>query len=117
MENDYARFQRDGWQRVAGKYENAWAGLTRLFIADLLDAAGVTRGQRVLDVACGPGYVAEAVRDRGATPAGVDISSEMIRIACERNPDIEFRVGDAVALDFDPAQFDAVISNFGVIHT
>jgi SAM-dependent methyltransferase len=117
MENDYARFQRDGWQRVAGKYENAWAGLTRLFIADLLDAAGLTRGQRVLDVACGPGYVAEAVRDRGATPAGVDISSEMIRIARERNPDIEFHVGDAVALDFDPAQFDAVISNFGVIHT
>jgi SAM-dependent methyltransferase len=117
MRSDYARFQRDGWQRVAGKYEDAWAGLTRLFIPALLDAAHAGAGQRVLDVACGAGYVAEAACDRGASATGIDISSEMIRIARERNPDIEFRVGDALALDFDPAQFDAVVSNFGVIHT
>jgi 2-polyprenyl-3-methyl-5-hydroxy-6-metoxy-1,4-benzoquinol methylase len=84
MERDYTRFQRDGWTRVAHKYEDAWAGLTRLFIPDLLDAANITRGQRVLDVACGPGYVAEGARDRGATLTGVDISPEMIRIARER---------------------------------
>jgi SAM-dependent methyltransferase len=117
MERDYARFQRDGWTRVAHKYEDAWAGLTRLFIPDLLDAADIARGQRVLDVACGPGYVAEGVRDRGATPTGVDISPEMIRIARERNADIDFRVADALALDFESSRFDALVSNFGVIHT
>ena len=116
MNSDYARFQRDGWQRVAGQYEHAWAGLTRLFISDLLDAAQVSARQRVLDVACGPGYAAEAARDRGATATGIDISSEMIRLARERNTDIDFRVGDATALAFDTSQFDVVISNFGVIH-
>src|SRR5205814_3425805 len=116
MDSDYARFQRDGWQRVAGRYEDAWASLTRLFISDLLDAAAPGPGQRVLDVACGPGYAAEAARDRGAMPAGIDISAEMIRIARDRNPQIDFRVGDATALDFESAHFDSVISNFGVIH-
>ena len=116
MNNDYARLQRDGWQRVAGKYDDAWAGLTRMFIPDLLDSARIERGQHVLDVACGPGYVAEAALGRGATPRGIDISSEMIRIARERNPVIDLRVGDATALDFDSSQFDAVVSNFGIIH-
>jgi len=116
MESDYARFQREGWQRVAGKYEDAWAALTRLFIPALLDAAHVSAGQRVLDVACGPGYVAEAARGRGATPTGVDISSEMIRIARERHREIDFRVGDATALELESSHFDTVVSNFGVIH-
>jgi SAM-dependent methyltransferase len=116
MESDYARFQRDGWQRVAGSYDEAWSGLTRLFIPDLLDATGVSAGHRLLDVACGPGYVAEAARTRGAIPIGVDISPEMVRIARGRNPEIDFRVGDALRLDFAPAQFDVVVSNFGMIH-
>ena len=116
MNNDYARFQRDGWQRVAGSYDDAWSGLTRLFIPDLLDAAGVSAGHRLLDVACGPGYVAEAAGDRGAAPTGIDVSSEMIRIARERTAGIDFRVGDALALEFASAQFDVVVSNFGMIH-
>lgn len=114
--SDYARLQRDGWQRVACKYEDAWAGLTRLFIDDLLDAGRISRGERVLDVACGPGYVAERARERDAEAIGIDFSSEMIRIARDRRGDIDFRVGDAQALEFDAAGFDAVVSNFGVIH-
>jgi hypothetical protein len=43
--SDFVQFERDGWQRVAAKYGDAWSGLTRLFIANLLDAAGVEAGQ------------------------------------------------------------------------
>ena len=114
--DDFATLEYRGWQRVANKYEGAWSGLTRLFIPDLLQAAGVTVGTRVLDVACGPGYVAEAARSRGATPTGVDFSGEMVRIATERNPDIEFRERDAQALDFDDDTFDVVVMNFGLLH-
>ncbi len=114
--DDFAKLEYRGWQRVANKYESAWSGLTRLFIPDLLQAAEVIAGMRVLDVACGPGYVAEAARSRGATPTGVDFSAEMVRIAIERNPDIEFREGDAQALDFDADAFDVVLMNFGLLH-
>ena len=116
MESDYARFQREGWERVATKYDAAWSGLTRPFIDDLLNDAHVTRGQRVLDVACGPGYVTEAAIGRGADATGIDFSAEMIRVARSRKPDIDFRVGDAQALAFEDGQFDAVVINFGVLH-
>jgi SAM-dependent methyltransferase len=116
MDSDYARFQREGWERVATKYDAAWSGLTRPFIPDLLDAAHVASGQRVLDEACGPGYVTEAACDRGADATGIDFSAEMIAVARARNPHIDVRVGDAQALAFDAGQFDAVVVNFGVLH-
>jgi len=112
----FSRLEREGWQRVAGKYEDAWSGLTRLFIPPLLQAAGVKPGSRLLDVACGPGYAAEAALALGAEPMGVDFSAEMIRLARERAPRIEFRVGDAQALDFEDNSFHAVVMNFGVLH-
>jgi len=112
----FARLQRDGWERVAGKYESSWASLTRQFVKPLVEAAGVGAGARVLDVACGPGYVAEAVHAVGAHATGVDFSPEMVRIATARVPGVEFRRGDAEALDFDTASFDRVLTNFGILH-
>jgi SAM-dependent methyltransferase len=40
----------------------------------------------------------------------------MVRLARERNPDIEFRLGDAQALDFPDAAFDVAIMSFGLLH-
>jgi SAM-dependent methyltransferase len=90
--------------------------LTSRFIAPLLDAAGVCAGTRVLDVACGPGLVAEAARERGATIVALDFTPEMIAIARSRCPDIEFRRGDALALPFADGAFDVVVMNFGLLH-
>lgn len=112
----FTRFEHEGWERTAGKYEAAWSGLTRLFVPALLDAVGTGRGTRLLDVATGPGYVAAAARARGAEPIGVDFSAEMVRLASERNPQIPFREGDAQALDFPDGDFEAVVMNFGVLH-
>lgn len=114
--DSFSRFEYEGWQRVADKYDSAWSGLTRLFIPQLLEATRVSSGSRVLDVACGPGYVAEAARSLGATATGVDFSPEMTRLAQARNPGIEFRTGDAQNLDFEDGSFDAVVMNFGVLH-
>lgn len=69
---DFARFEREGWQRAAPNYENSWSGLTRLFIPQLLEAVGVTTPGRLLDVACGPGYVAAAARAEGLKVTGID---------------------------------------------
>ncbi len=114
--NDFARFERESWERVASHYETAWSGLTRPFTPHLLEATRVTEGTRLLDVACGPGYVAEAALALGAVPIGVDFTPEMVRLARKRNPEIEFRPGDAQALDFEDDSFDAVAMNFGVLH-
>jgi ubiquinone/menaquinone biosynthesis C-methylase UbiE len=114
--DEFTRFEHEGWQRVARKYENAWSGLTLGFIPHLLKAASVRSGQQILDVACGPGYVSELARAQGAKLVGVDFSGEMVRIARERNPEIDFREGDAQDLNFDDASFDCVVMNFGLLH-
>ena len=58
--DSFTRFEQEGWGRVASRYDSVWASLTRQFIPLLLDAVGISRGMSVLDVACGPGYVAAA---------------------------------------------------------
>ena len=116
MSSSFADFEHAGWQRVAEKYEQAWSGLTRSFIAPLLAAVNIRNGVRVLDVACGPGYVAAAAQAAGAEPIGVDFSSQMVRLAQEQNPTIQFQEADAHALPFADESFDVVTMSFGLLH-
>ena len=109
-------FEHDGWERVAGKYEGAWSALTKQFIDPLLTAANLLPGMRVLDVACGPGYVASAAKARGADVVGIDFAREMVIQATKKNPGIRFFEGDAEQLDFRDGDFDRVLMNFGVLH-
>lgn len=105
--------------------EAAWAyerlhvdALFRQWAAQVLDAASVGSGQRVLDVACGTGAVARIARDRvGPTGsvAGVDLDPGMLAVAEHIQPDIDWRQGDAGALPFDDDGFDAVVSQFGLM--
>ena len=82
----------------------------------LLNAAHVTKGTRMLDVACGPGYAAAAAAALGASAIGIDFSSAMIEEARDRFPGIEFQEGDAEQLSFEDSSFDAVVLNFGMLH-
>jgi len=112
----FAKFEHEGWARVAGKYDSVWASSTRQFIPPLLDAAAVSGRISVLDVGCGPGYVAAMAAERGAKSSGLDFSSEMIAIAQNMFPHIEFREGDAHNLPFADASFDRVLANFALLH-
>ncbi|HEX4365267.1 MAG TPA: methyltransferase domain-containing protein [Rhodopila sp.] len=109
-------FEHAGWERAAGGYEASFATATRGFIPALLDAAGVGAGQSVLDVACGPGFVAAGAAERGAAVRGLDFSAAMLGVARTRHPGIVFDQGDAEALPYPVGQFDAVVSNFGIHH-
>ena len=116
MAGDFTAFEREGWRRVAGKYDSVWSGSTRQFIPPLLDAAEVSSGMSILDVGCGPGYVSAAAAERGASPIGLDFSGEMIAIAKAMFPRIEFRQGDAQHLPFPDSSFDHVLANFALLH-
>ena len=113
---DFHHFEQQGGERAADHYGDAFGSLTSQTIPSLLGAAGVGAGTRLLDVASGPGYVAAAAADRGASVVGVDFSSEMVALASRRYPDLEFVEGDAEALAFPDRSFDAVAINFGVLH-
>jgi SAM-dependent methyltransferase len=112
----FRQFEHRGWQQVASRYDESFAPVTTQSVEFLLDAAGVRKGTRLLDVACGPGYVAAAARSRGASSVGVDFSSQMILEARRRYPGLEFKEDDAERLSLPDASFDAVVFNFGMLH-
>lgn len=116
VHDDFHRFEHEGWQGVADKYDSVWSPLTRQFIPSLLADANVSAGMSVLDVACGPGYVSAAVKQAGAVPTGVDFSDKMVGIAQGMFPGIRFAQGDAQYLPFENDGFDRVLMNFGLLH-
>ena len=116
MSDAFTKFEHEGWERVAGKYDSTWSTSTRQFIGPLLETANISANISLLDVGCGPGYVSTEAAERGAKPIGLDFSKEMIGIAKRMFPDIEFREGDAQNLPFDDASFDRVVANFALLH-
>jgi ubiquinone/menaquinone biosynthesis C-methylase UbiE len=109
-------FEHAGWEGAAAAYAEFWGPLTRQAVEPLLDAVGAGPGVRLLDVATGPGYVAAAAAARGAWATGVDFSAVMVADAQRHHPEVEFRAGDADALPFPSASFDAVTIAFGLLH-
>jgi ubiquinone/menaquinone biosynthesis C-methylase UbiE len=114
--DEFTRFEYEGWERVADKYDSTWSSLTRQFIPHLIDGVRVSSGMSVLDVACGPGYVSGAAKKLGAIPTGIDFSKRMVAIATRMFPGIEFIEGDAQEVPFADASFDRVLMNFGLLH-
>jgi SAM-dependent methyltransferase len=112
----FQRFQRAAWDRAAESYHRVWRPMTSQFSDPLLDAAEIGTGQHVLDLACGPGYVAAAAAARGASVVGVDLSPGMVALAGTMHPGIEVRQAAAEALPFADGTFDRVLMSFGVNH-
>jgi len=86
---------------------------------DFVDRLEISRGTRVLDVACGTGNLAIPAARKGAQVIGVDIAPNLVdqarqRAAGEGLP-ATFEEGDAEQLPYADAQFDLVMSMFGAM--
>jgi SAM-dependent methyltransferase len=112
----FTEFEREGWNAKAQSYHELFGPLSPRVVAELVEAAGIGPGDRVLDVACGPGYPGAAAAGREASVVGVDIAPAMVKLAAGLRPDLDFRVADCARLPFADAEFDVAISNFGLPH-
>jgi ubiquinone/menaquinone biosynthesis C-methylase UbiE len=90
--------------------------------ARLMDAAAISRAERVLDVGCGNGQTTrDAARSAAEGSAlGVDLSSGMIARAREiarheKLTNVTFDVADAQVHPFEPAGYDVAMSRFGAM--
>ncbi len=77
-------------------------------IAFILDKGEIIKDKKVLDVACGTGILFPYYIHRSANVTGVDISSEMLRIANEKFPDIRLVCADAEEYVFEN-NYDSVM--------
>jgi len=70
----------------------------------------------VADLGCGPGHVAKFLHNAGLEMCGIDISPEMIRIAKEMSPEVEFKVGDMLSLDIDDGSLAGIVAFYSIVH-
>lgn len=99
-------------------------GRDRAWKRRLANEAGIVRGERGLDLACGTGDVAFEAARRGATMIGLDVTHRMIQLAVAKHatavsrqpdaPPASFLTGDMMALPFPAASFDLVTTGYGL---
>ncbi len=87
----------------------------------MMKKAGDISGKRCLDVGTGTGEIAFHVAraaGAGSTVVGVDITPKMLELAAKKEQEldlpvkIDWRAGDALALDFEDGSFDLVTSGY-----
>ncbi len=90
--------------------DGSWRGLA-------VRCTGAVPGDSALDVCCGTGDLAIALRDAvspGGRVVGLDFSQAMLDAAVRKRPQIEWVRGDALALPFADDEFAAATIGFGM---
>ncbi|MFC7490447.1 MULTISPECIES: class I SAM-dependent methyltransferase [unclassified Knoellia] len=100
----------EAYGRFMGRYSEPLATV-------FADWAGVGRGDRVLDVGCGPGALTAVLRERTApgNVAAADPSAPFVESIRSRFPDLEVHRCPAEQLPFGDAQFDRALAQL-VVH-
>lgn len=85
------------------------------------DALGEAAHGDLLDLACGPGVVTAGLAPRARSMVAFDATPAMLekaraRCAAAGLADVVFQQGDAAALPFEDAVFDAVVTRLAVHH-
>jgi demethylmenaquinone methyltransferase / 2-methoxy-6-polyprenyl-1,4-benzoquinol methylase len=105
------------FDRIAGVYDRMnsvmTAGMHHRWRERAADLARVGPGSRALDVATGTGDLAIELARRGASVTGVDFAEAMLEVARAKAPHVAFDRGDALALPYEDAAFDAATVGFG----
>lgn len=84
----------------------------------VLDAAGVSNGDDVVDVACGTGVLTRAAAARvgpGGGVVGVDVNPDMLAVARAHTGRARFVEAPAERLPLDGGAVDAAVSQFGLM--
>ncbi len=87
----------------------------------LLKATGVTSALRVLDLACGPGIVSDALAHHAAEVVAFDLTPTMLHHAAQRctaagHTNVRYTLGQAEALPFPDSSFDVAVARSALHH-
>lgn len=103
------------WGSVANWYKEHLEGddtfHVKVLLPNLLRLIDPKHSEQIIDVACGEGFFARALRERGAAITGVDIAAPLIEAAKRHEvPGITYHVGSAIELsEIAPGPFDQAL--------
>jgi ubiquinone/menaquinone biosynthesis C-methylase UbiE len=105
----------DDWYLGTGQFTPEEAPGFRAELAEMTPVLAALRPARVLDVACGTGFLTRHLRGE---VVGLDQSEAMLRIARDRVPTATFLRGDALTLPFPDKSFERIVTAhfYGHLH-
>ena len=114
----FATLEKREWANasLAQSYALVFARAANMVVPFLVEASGAGPSSKVLDLCCGHGNVTSGLFEAGAEVTGLDFSPAMLDMARTAVPGADFVEGDAMALSFADASFDAVTIGFGMPH-
>lgn len=112
--------QREAWDEFATSYDGAVTPMSTMAAEAALSIAGVQSGDRLLDVAAGPGALSLPAARLGARVLAVDFSPQMVELLNQRArgeglTNLEARVMDGTALELEDGAFDVACSQLGIM--
>ncbi len=110
------RVERETWDRNAARSLDSLALMTKHTVPILIDACQLTPDSHAIDIACGPGQIADMMAQTGASVTGIDLAPEMIRLAQKLYPAHRFEEANVERLPFEGDTFDAALINFSIHH-
>ena len=74
------------------------------------------KGQKILDIGCGPGRDAKYFSENGLEVTGIDLTSNFVKMASQNVPNAKFIQMDMRNLDFAENTFDGIWACASFLH-
>jgi demethylmenaquinone methyltransferase/2-methoxy-6-polyprenyl-1,4-benzoquinol methylase len=115
MDKDYYAYIKRFFRLLAPFYDYATFFTFRMRVM-VVDFTAAAKDERILDIATGTGQQAFAFGKRGYEIVGIDVSSDMLKIACGKNKyqTVSLALTDATALPFADNCFNTSTASFGL---
>jgi ubiquinone/menaquinone biosynthesis C-methylase UbiE len=108
------------YDTVAKEYSEAFSGehekkpkdqeILRRFSKEIGDK------KPVWDFGCGPGQTAKYLKDLGMDISGLDLSEKILEQARTNHPEINFRKGNILELEFDDDSIAGIVAFYAIVH-
>ena len=101
------------YDKIADSYAGAFSNPSE-YIDEFLSL--IPKNGKILDVGCGTGVDAGYMQSKGFEVIGIDLSKEMLKLAKERFPQIDFKLADIRKLEFTSNSFNGILASCSLIH-
>jgi ubiquinone/menaquinone biosynthesis C-methylase UbiE len=112
IERMYDAVAKEWAESFSGEHEKKPKDLEILYrFAQEIDG-----GKPIWDFGCGPGNTTKYLKELGIEISGLDLSGKLLEQARTAHPEIHFRKGNILALDFENESIAGVVAFYAIVH-